>query len=158
MAPNITLIPSVLSVAARYIGKLLKLPVSTRTKRKNNTGEEGELRAADFLKEKGYKILQRNYNCRTGEVDIIAKEGKTIVFVEVKTRREGGKELPEAALTQKKRHRLCKAAQHFMRKYKMEYPLFRFDLIGVDFNEENEWKIHHWKNIINYEKGLVRRY
>ncbi len=130
----------------------------TRTKRKNNTGDEGEFRAADFLRKQGYKILQRNYNCRTGEVDIIAKESGTIIFVEVKTRREGGKELPEAALTQKKRHRLCKAAQHFMRKYKMKDPLFRFDLIGLEYNENNEWEIHHWENIIDYQKGLVRRY
>jgi len=129
-----------------------------KKKRENNTGSEGEKRAADFLKKQGYKILLRNYNCRAGEIDIIAKEGGTFVFVEVKTRREGGKELPESALTQKKRHRLCKAAQHFMRKYKLENPLFRFDLIGIEFNNDDEWKIHHWENVVDYQKGLVRRY
>ena len=142
----------------RFIAKRLKLPVLAKKKRKDNTGSKGEKRAADFLKKQGYKLLLRNYNCRTGEIDIIAKEGGTFVFVEVKTRREGGKELPEAALTQKKRHRLCKAAQHFMRKYKLKDPLFRFDLIGIEFNNDDEWKINHWENVVDYQKGLVRRY
>jgi len=110
------------------------------------------------LKHKKYKILQTNYYCKTGEIDIVAKDKKTFVFVEVKTRKEGGKELPETALTPKKRHRLCKAAQHFMRKYKLNEPLFRFDLIGIEYNEDNEWEIIHWENIIDYQKGLVRRY
>jgi len=158
MALKITLIPSALSGAARFIANLLKSQGSTKIKRKNSSGAEGEKRAADFLKRIGFKILQKNYSCYSGEIDIIAKDAGTIVFVEVKTRSEGGNELPEAALTGKKRHRICKAAQHFMRKYKLEEPLFRFDLIAVEFNREGEWKINHLKNVIDYRKGLARRY
>ena len=158
MVQKITSKLSAKTAVAKFIAKLLEFTASTRTKRKNNTGNEGEDRAVIFLKQKKYKILQTNYNCRTGEIDIVAKDKKTFVFVEVKTRREGGKELPEAALTPKKRHRLCKAAQHFMRNYNLKNPLFRFDLIGLEYNENNEWKILHWENIINYQNGLVRKY
>ena len=142
----------------KFIAKLLKLQVSAKKKIGNEAGRQGENIAANFLKNHGFKIIQRNYRCSTGEIDIIAKDGKTFVFVEVKTRSENSDELPEAALTQKKRHRLCKAAQHFMNKYKLEEPLYRFDLVGIEFNHKNEWKINHWENVVDYKKGLVRRY
>jgi len=134
------------------------LQVSAKKKIGNEAGRQGENIGANFLKNHGFKIIQRNYRCSTGEIDIIAKDGKTFVFVEVKTRSENSDELPEAALTQKKRHRLCKAAQHFMREYKLKDPLFRFDLIGIEFNNDDEWKINHWENVVDYQKGLVRRY
>jgi putative endonuclease len=123
-----------------------------------DAGTAGEAHAAAFLRAQGLRILQRNYRCRTGEVDIIAEDDATLVFVEVKTRRAGGDELPEAALTARKRHRLCKAAQQFMRGYKAHDRLFRFDLVGVEFDDAGAWQCRHWRNIINYRRGLARRH
>jgi putative endonuclease len=124
----------------------------------DDCGAEGERRAAAFLRAQGLRILQRNYRCRTGELDVIAEEGATLVFVEVKTRRAGGDELPEAALTAGKKHRVCKAAQHFMRSYKLHDRLFRFDLVGLEYDDAGAWQCRHWRNVINYRRGLARRH
>jgi len=126
--------------------------------KKLSTGEEGERRAEKFLKKKGFRILQKNYLCKTGELDIVAKEGETLVFVEVKTRKKHGKELPEAAMTAKKKHRVCCAAKHFMKSYRLTNKLFRFDVIGLEFDDENNWEIFHWQNAINYKQALARKY
>jgi putative endonuclease len=104
------------------------------------------------------RIMQRNYRCRGGEIDIVARDGETLVFVEVKTRTLGGPELPEAALTARKRHRLARAASAFMREYKVRDVVFRFDLVGCEVDDSDEWVIHHWKNVIDYRKALVRRH
>ena len=117
--------------------------------KKLSTGEEGERRAEKFLKKKGFRILQKNYLCKTGELDIVAKEGETLVFVEVKTRKKHGKELPEAAMTAKKKHRVS---------YRLTNKLFRFDVIGLEFDDENNWEIFHWQNAINYKQALARKY
>ena len=81
------------------------------------TGSAGERAAAAFLKEKGYRILQTNFSCKQGEIDIVAEEGESLVFVEVKTRIELGEELPEAALTRSKKRKVARAAREFMRQY-----------------------------------------
>ena len=122
------------------------------------SGEEGERRAEKFLKKKGFRILQRNYFCKTGELDLVAKDGVSLVFVEVKTRKKFGKELPEAAITTKKKHRVCCAARHFMKKYRLTERIFRFDVVGLEFDDENNWEINHWQNVINYNRALARKF
>ena len=121
-------------------------------------GGEGEQRAADHLRRAGFRLLQRNYRCRGGEIDIVARDGATIVFVEVKTRSRDGGELPEASLTARKRHRLAVAARAFMQEFKARDVIYRFDLVGCEVDDDGQWTIHHWRNIIDYRKALVRRY
>lgn len=121
-------------------------------------GEEGERRAASFLKKRGYRIVRRNYRCRAGELDIVAEEGGTLVFVEVKTRKAGGRELPEAAVTARKRHRVCMAAQHFMRTYSQSERVFRFDVVGLEYDDDDNWDIRHWQSVIDYDRALARRH
>lgn len=118
----------------------------------------GERLAADYLRAHGLRIVQRNYRCRDGEIDLVAEDGETLVFVEVKTRAADSDELPEAALTPSKRHRLCQAARHFMRTYRTGERIFRFDLVGIDLKPDGTHDIHHWQNIINYRRGLARRH
>jgi len=127
-------------------------------KSKMDSGEEGELRAEKFLKKKGFRILQKNYLCKTGELDLVAEDAGSLVFVEVKTRKKFGKELPEAAMTTKKKHRVCSAARHFMKKYKLTERIFRFDVVGLEFDDENNWEIHHWPNAIDYSRALAKRF
>ena len=69
-------------------------------------GGEGEERAARFLKRLGYQILHRNWRCRRGEIDIIARDGKTLVFAEVKTRRSTSRALRRRAVDRKKQEKL----------------------------------------------------
>ncbi|MCX7846667.1 MAG: YraN family protein [bacterium] len=110
------------------------------------------------MRHRGLRILQRNYRCPHGEIDLVAEDGPTLVFVEVKTRAAESDELPEAALTPRKRHRLCRAARHFMQTFHTGDRLFRFDLVGIELFPDGSHRIHHWSNIINYQQNLRRRH
>ena len=77
-------------------------------------GDEGESTSVDFLKTKGYKILERNYRSKFGEIDIIAKEKDMLCFVEVKTRSSLTFGLPQEALIKKKRKHISRAALDYL--------------------------------------------
>ncbi|PIU09064.1 MAG: YraN family protein [Candidatus Moranbacteria bacterium CG_4_8_14_3_um_filter_34_16] len=115
-------------------------------------GNIGEKVATDYLKKKGYKILdtnfQNNSGSRLGELDIVAldKDKEELVFVEVKTRnlKKFGETLPEENITYSKIRKLSKIAQYYIRQKKMEEMDFRFDAISVWLDEEaKKAKIKH---------------
>ena len=93
-------------------------------------GDESEEKACRFLKQAGYRILARNWRTRTGEVDIIARDGGVLVFVEVKARSGDGFGGPEAAVDHAKQRRLISAASSFMETTKCELPT-RFDVVAI---------------------------
>lgn len=95
-------------------------------------GTQYEQRAADFLKEQGYFILQKNYRCRLGEIDIIARDRKYLVFVEVKYRRNDKKGYPGQAVTYQKQRTISKVAGEYLMRhsYNMEV-LCRFDVVSI---------------------------
>ena len=95
-------------------------------------GREGEEAARRFLEEKSYRMLAANYRCPLGEIDLICKDGQTLVFVEVKSRRDTRKGLPEASVTAEKQKRLSKIAEWYLKEnhYRGEYPV-RFDVVSV---------------------------
>ena len=128
---------------------------------KRKKGDVGEGVAFSYLKKNGYKILDRNYSNRFGEIDIIAlrkAQGKqTIVFVEVKTRRvegdkiEGDDELyPERNVDWKKQGKLIRAAEYYLIENK--YPddtSWQIDVIGVELDEEiRKANLRHIKNAV----------
>ncbi len=76
-------------------------------------GQDGEDFAVDFLKSRGYEILEKNYRAKCGEIDIVAREAGIIVFIEVKTRQEDGWDAFEAVHSSKQR-KLYRTAQHFL--------------------------------------------
>jgi len=95
-------------------------------------GRDGETVAASFLEEKGMEILERNFRFSRGEVDIIAIDGETIVFVEVKTWAAYGIDALEQALDRKKQRKIIETSKYFLalnRKYK--YMAIRFDVIFI---------------------------
>ena len=94
-------------------------------------GKRGEDAAARFLVNHGYKIISRNYKCQFGEADIIAKTVDAIVFVEVKTRTDEDKGMPEEAVTEKKRSKYEKIAISFLRDYDEVDIAVRFDVVGI---------------------------
>ena len=104
-------------------------------------GELGEELACRYLKDKGYKILTRNFSnrrgVRLGEIDIVASQGKCIVFVEVKTRRQGSQEAlpPEANINRTKLHRLQKIAEIYLKDQRQERTPYRFDAVSVLYDE-----------------------
>ena len=95
-----------------------------------NIGEMGEEYAVKFLNKKKYKILERNYRKRYGEIDIIAENKNYIVFVEVKTRRDRRFAEPHQALTKAKQKRILIAANHYIRFNQIDAEI-RFDLITI---------------------------
>jgi len=94
-------------------------------------GGFGEKCAAEFLKENGYKILNMNYNCRFGEIDIVALDGKCLVFVEVKTRTTDRYGAPENAVNYWKKRHLQLAARCYIEQYRMKEYFARFDVVEV---------------------------
>lgn len=97
------------------------------------TGSSKELIAANYLKEKGYSIVDTNFRVRQGEIDIIAKDKETIVFVEVKYRNNTGSGHPLEAVGVAKQKKICKCAMFYINKYKIPIDLVsvRFDVVGI---------------------------
>ncbi len=118
-------------------------------------GIQGEKLAAKFLKRRGYKITQRNYKCKLGEIDIVAQQDKTVVFVEVKTRRTEEFGPPQYAITAAKKKQISKAALSYIREKNFTEQSCRFDVIAITFSPESRKpKIEHIENAFE----LSRRY
>ena len=98
-------------------------------------GSAGEKAAVAFLKEKGYRILERNFKCRLGEVDIIARDNETYCFVEVKTRSSEDFGLPQEAVSRKKQAQISKAALHYLKTKKLFEKSARFDVVSVLYKD-----------------------
>lgn len=115
---------------------------------KQTVGNHGEEIACKYLQKQGYRILEKNYRIRGGEIDIVAKEGNTLVFVEVKTRWSHEYGLPAESMTPWKIKALLKPARFYVQKIGWGDREYRLDFIGVDFadNPENP-KIEMIKNI-----------
>ena len=94
-------------------------------------GNEGERIAATHLTERGYHILERNFRCRGGEVDLIALDGATLVFVEVKLRRSLARGAPVEAVTPVKESRVRKAAQVYLAYSGRVFTRLRFDVVSI---------------------------
>ena len=87
---------------------------------------------AEYLKTQGYEILEKNYRCRIGEIDLIAKEGETLVFVEVKYRRDDKMGNPKEAVDRKKQKKISMTASDYLMREcgRMDIPC-RFDVAAV---------------------------
>lgn len=122
-------------------------------KEEKSLGQIGEDAAAKYLKKKGYKIIERNFKNKTGrqvgEIDIVAKKNKEIVFVEVKTRiLEEKTLLPEENITSRKLKRLARAANIYIKIKKLWDCPFHFDAISVLYDDENKKaQVRHLENI-----------
>jgi len=107
-------------------------------------GDRGENLAATYLRKQGMKILERNFRCSVGEVDIVAREGQTLVFVEVKSRAYDDP-APEDQITPDKQHRLTKAGKVYLGRFGVEPPA-RFDVVAVIFPTGQPPIIRHTPN------------
>ncbi len=114
----------------------------TPTDPRNALGQRGENMAARHLRNQGYKIIERNFRCEVGEVDIIARDGKTLVFVEVKTRAYDDP-TPEDQVNEVKRHQLTKAARFYLSRYGTPQPPARFDVVAIVWPTGRDPQIRH---------------
>ncbi|MCW2741790.1 MAG: hypothetical protein JWR45_2212 [Blastococcus sp.] len=97
----------------------------------SDLGVHGERIAATYLTDAGLRLVDRNWRCREGELDIVAREGDALVFCEVKTRRGVGFGHPVEAVTPTKQRRLRTLAQRWLAAHDEHAPDLRFDVVGV---------------------------
>lgn len=103
---------------------------------KRKTGQEQEVKAACFLKTQGYQILERNYRCKKGEIDLIAREGQYLVFVEVKYRSTNESGLPEEAVDLRKQRQISRVAAWYLAEKGLDiYTPCRFDVVAIEREE-----------------------
>ena len=122
---------------------------------RKEVGAKGEKLAAKFLKRKGYTIIQRNYRCKLGEIDIIAEQDRTIVFVEVRTKQTERFGPPQYSITSGKRWQISKAALYYIKEKRLVERSCRFDVIAVTFSSGSRRpEIEHIENAFQ----LSRRY
>jgi len=95
-------------------------------------GERGEQLAVDFLGERGYKIVARNQRSVWGEIDVIARHGADLVFVEVKTRRAGASVGPEEAMTRLKLHRVERLAMAYLDEHDLHTTSWRVEVVSIE--------------------------
>ncbi len=93
-------------------------------------GEKGEELAAKFLKKNGYKIIEQNYKTPLGEIDIIAKDGDAIVFIEVKARESLAYGLPFESVNRAKKRKIASVALLYLKRFKQTPPC-RFDVMSI---------------------------
>jgi putative endonuclease len=95
-------------------------------------GRRGERAAEKYLRRNGYRIVARNFRVAGAEIDLVAMDGETLVFVEVKTRRSRIAGAPEEAVDERKQTRMRRAAEVFARRYRADEVEMRFDIAAVD--------------------------
>ena len=102
-------------------------------------GAHGEAIASMVLAKRGYRIVERNFRSRWGELDVVAYDGATLVFVEVKARRGARFGEPAYAVDRRKQRRLVRLAQQYLVRRKLGEPLCRFDIVVVDERPGGPW-------------------
>jgi putative endonuclease len=112
---------------------------------KQALGKEGERVAEQYLKNKGYKLIERNYRCPLGELDLIVLDRRVVVFVEVKTRSGNGYGTPLEAVAFRKQRKMIQTAQYFLSEKKLHQRDTRFDVVGISW-PGREPEIEHVEN------------
>lgn len=113
-------------------------------------GEEGERIAEGYLAKKGYRIVERNYRCPVGEVDLIFLDRRVIVFVEVKTRTDDRFGAPLESVGARKQKKMMKAALFFLSRHRLHSREARFDVVGISL-KGREPMVEHVENAFEIE-------
>lgn len=113
-------------------------------------GDKGEKIAARLLRDKNYSILCHNFKVKSGEIDLVARDGENLVFIEVKTRRATTRSRPAEGLSSKQKKRIYHAAQSYLRQIDNPNIIYRFDLIEIILSRFKIHEIRHWEN--NFSK------
>ncbi len=114
-------------------------------------GRKGEEAAVNLLKRRGYKIIEQNYKNKLGEIDIIAKDKKTLCFIEVKTRTNLKFGYPQEAVTAAKQKKINKVALSYLKQYNLFNIPARFDIVSVVSNNQNKFDIEIIKDAFSLE-------
>jgi len=115
-----------------------------------STGATGEAIAINYLKNKGYDIIEQNWHCRAGEIDIVARESDIYIFCEVKTRRSNSTQQAFMNITEHKAEKMIKAAQHYIHEHELEDVLWRIDAIGIALPKNGQAIIDHVEDVLDW--------
>ncbi|NWF68876.1 MAG: YraN family protein [Chloroflexi bacterium] len=117
---------------------------------KQSTGQYGEALAADFLRQRGWRIIATNWRCPRGEIDIIAHEGQAWVFVEVRTRRAASTAAAFESVNPRKQSRLRAAVQLYLAQKNLEEAAWRIDVIAVALPHGQPPLIEHAQDALDW--------
>lgn len=106
--------------------------------KRRDTGILGEKLARDFLKKRGYHILETNYRCPHGEIDIIAKHKDSLVFIEVRAKRSPEFGSPEESITPAKKEKIRATAYHYQQTHDNLPPSWRIDVVAVELDQRGK--------------------
>lgn len=115
--------------------------------KRHEIGKLGEDLACKYLQDKGYKILERNFETRQGEIDIIALDKSEIVFIEVKTRSNISYGKPAEAVNEIKQNHLIKTIEYYIYSRHLENEFIRIDIIEI-YLWKNKYRVNHIKQVI----------
>jgi len=114
---------------------------------KDDLGRRGEQAAVEYLESAGLRILDRNWRCAEGEIDIVAAEGRVLVICEVKTRSGTGYGSPLEAITRSKRARLRRLAIRWLVAHGVLFDEVRIDVIGLVRDESGHYQLEHVRGV-----------
>ncbi|MGL4575156.1 MAG: YraN family protein [Burkholderiaceae bacterium] len=120
----------------KLAGKLAQLKDGLTTKARGDAAEDAALR---FLQKHGLKLEARNFIAKGGEIDLIMRDGATLVFVEVRARNHRGYGDAAASVTQLKQQRIAKAAAQYLQQRRGALPACRFDVVGMAEHTAPQW-------------------
>lgn len=118
--------------------------------RNQQTGQQGETLATTYLQQHGYEIIQRNWHCPQGELDIVARQGATLVFVEVRTRRASTSENAFASISMTKRQRLVAAIYAYLQANELDDADWRVDVIAIALQKQKPPLIEHLEDALDW--------
>lgn len=109
-------------------------------------GKLGEEIAQKYLRKKKYKIVTKGFRLHRGEIDLIAYEGETLVFIEVKTRRQGALGLPEESVNLQKQKQIRKIAAGYLALNNIDEVECRFDVLSLVFDDNGDYSLSHYED------------
>jgi putative endonuclease len=119
--------------------------------KKQELGKMGEELACAALKKKGYRIIEKNYRCRHGEIDIVARQKDSLVFIEVRSKMSKSFGLPEESITLQKRQKLISTALEYLNDHRSLPENWRIDFVAIEFDpvQGKACRIEIVENVVN---------
>jgi len=117
-----------------------------KTTSPHELGKLGEKIAQKYLKKENYRIVEKGYRLYRGEIDLIALDGETHVFIEVKTRGPGALGLPEESVNVRKQSQIRKIAEGYLAMHDIDEVECRFDVISLVFDDDDNYSLTHYKD------------
>ena len=115
---------------------------------KRATGALGEDLAAQYLERAGLVLVERNYRCKAGEIDLVAEDGGELVFAEVRTRSGSAFGTPEESVTVRKRRKMAECAFSYLAERSAHRQAWRIDLVAIELDRGRVVRVDHYKHVL----------